>query len=32
MTTKQAIEYVLAGPRKPLRVPEIIAAGVPPRR
>jgi HB1, ASXL, restriction endonuclease HTH domain len=29
MNTKQAIEKVLAGRRKPMRVPEIIAAGVP---
>jgi hypothetical protein len=29
MTTKQAIEQVLTGKRKPMRVPEIIAAGVP---
>jgi hypothetical protein len=29
MTTKQAIEHVLAGRRKPMRVPQIIEAGVP---
>lgn len=29
MNTKQAIEQVLTGKRKPMRVPEIIAAGVP---
>ena len=29
MSTKQAIESVLTGKRKPMRVPEIIAAGVP---
>jgi hypothetical protein len=29
MTTKQAIEAVLTGRRKPMRVPAIIAAGVP---
>jgi hypothetical protein len=29
MTTKQAIEAVLTGKRKPIRVPEIIKAGVP---
>jgi hypothetical protein len=29
MTTKQAIEHVLSGSKKPMRVPEIIAAGVP---
>jgi HB1, ASXL, restriction endonuclease HTH domain len=29
MTTKQAIEHVLAGRRKPMSVPAIIAAGVP---
>jgi hypothetical protein len=29
MSTKQAIEQVLKGRRKPMRVPEIIAAGVP---
>ena len=29
MTTKQAIEQVLRGRRKPTRVPEIIEAGVP---
>jgi hypothetical protein len=29
MTTKQAIEAVLTGKRKPMRVPAIIAAGVP---
>lgn len=29
MTTKQAIEQVLAGRRKPMRVPEIIEQGVP---
>ena len=29
MTTKQAIEAVLTGKRKPMRVPAIVAAGVP---
>jgi hypothetical protein len=29
MTTKQAIEQVLAGRRKPMRVPAIIEAAVP---
>jgi hypothetical protein len=29
MTKKQAIEAVLTGKRKPMRVPAIIAAGVP---
>jgi hypothetical protein len=29
MSTKQAIEKVLKGRRKPMRVPEIIEAGVP---
>lgn len=29
MTTKEAIEHVLAGRRKPMRVPAIIEAGVP---
>jgi HB1, ASXL, restriction endonuclease HTH domain len=29
MTTKQAIESVLTGRRKPMRVPAIIEAGVP---
>jgi hypothetical protein len=29
MTTKQAIEQVLTGRRKPMRVPEIIKAAVP---
>ena len=29
MTTKEAIEHVLAGRRKPMRVPAIIQAGVP---
>jgi hypothetical protein len=29
MTTKEAIAEVLAGSRKPMRVPAIIAAGVP---
>ena len=29
MTTKQAIEQVLAGKRKPMRVPAIIEAAVP---
>jgi HB1, ASXL, restriction endonuclease HTH domain len=29
MTTKQAIEKVLTGRRKPMRVPEIIKAAVP---
>jgi HB1, ASXL, restriction endonuclease HTH domain len=29
MTTKQAIEHVLAGRRTPMRVPAIIEAGVP---
>lgn len=29
MNTKQAIEQVLSGSRKPMRVPEIIEAGVP---
>jgi HB1, ASXL, restriction endonuclease HTH domain len=29
MTTKEAIESVLKGKRRPLRVPEIIEAGVP---
>jgi HB1, ASXL, restriction endonuclease HTH domain len=29
LTTKQAIEKALAGRRKPMRVPEIIEAGVP---
>jgi HB1, ASXL, restriction endonuclease HTH domain len=29
MNTKQAIEQVLKGKRNPMRVPEIIAAGVP---
>jgi hypothetical protein len=29
MNTKQAIEQVLKGRRKPMRVPEIIEAGVP---
>jgi hypothetical protein len=29
MITKEAIEAVLAGRRKPMRVPAIIAAGVP---
>jgi hypothetical protein len=29
MTTKQAIEAVLTGKRKPMRVPAIIAAGAP---
>jgi hypothetical protein len=29
MSTKQAIEQVLKGRRKPMRVPEIIEAGVP---
>ena len=29
MTTKQAIEQVLTGKRKPMRVPAIIAAAVP---
>ena len=29
MTTKQAIEHVLTGKRKGLRVPEIIEQGVP---
>ena len=29
LTTKQAIEHVLRGRRKPMRVPAIIEAGVP---
>jgi hypothetical protein len=29
MSTKQAIEAVLTGRRKPMCVPDIIAAGVP---
>jgi HB1, ASXL, restriction endonuclease HTH domain len=29
VTTKEAIEHVLAGRRKPMRVPAIIEAGVP---
>jgi hypothetical protein len=29
LTTKQAIEKVLSGKRNPMRVPEIIKAGVP---
>jgi hypothetical protein len=29
MSTKQAIQQVLKGRRKPMRVPEIIEAGVP---
>ena len=29
MTTKQAIEQVLTGKRKPMRVPAIIEAAVP---
>lgn len=29
VTTKEAIEHVLAGRRKPMRVPAIIAAGAP---
>jgi len=29
MTTKQAIQKVLTGKRKPMRVPQIIEAGVP---
>lgn len=29
MSTRQAIESVLTGKRNPMRVPEIIAAGVP---
>jgi HB1, ASXL, restriction endonuclease HTH domain len=29
VNTKQAIEKVMSGKRRPMRVPEIIAAGVP---
>jgi hypothetical protein len=29
VNTKQAIEKVLAGRRKPMRVPQIIEAGIP---
>jgi hypothetical protein len=29
MTTKQIIEQVLTGKRKPMRVPQIVAAGAP---
>lgn len=29
LTTKQAVEHVLKGKRRPLRVPQIIEVGVP---